>query len=90
MEGGEKRDLTKTFDYDKFYAWCEYQSYVNRNPVFVSSYDLPSDKFRRVASVEKDSLLHGGKVYYDDKIEGLYVPKEQDCDLVDYVQVKLF
>lgn len=90
MEGGEKRDLTKTFDYDGFYAWCEYQSYVNRNPVFVSSYDLPSSKFRRVASVDKGSSLHGGANHYDDKIEGLYVPKEQDCDLVDYVQVKLF
>lgn len=90
MEGGEKRDLTKTFDYDGFYAWCEYQSYVNRNPVFVSSYDLPSDKFRRVASVKKGSSLQCGKVYCDDKIEGLYVPKEQACDLVDYVQVKLF
>ena len=85
MEGGEKRDLTKTFDYDGFYAWCEYQSYVNRNPVFVSSYNLPSDKFRRVASVNKGSSLHGGTNHYDDKIEGLYVPKEQDCDLVDYV-----
>lgn len=87
--------LLKEFDknpkqYDKFYAWCEYQSYVNRNPVFVSSYDLPSDKFRRVASVDKGSSLHGGMNYYDDKIEGLYVPKEQACDLVDYVQVKLF
>lgn len=90
MEGGEKRDLTKTFDYDKFYAWCEYQSYVNRNPVFVSSYDLSSSKFRRVASVDKGSSLYGGVNHYDDKIEGLYVPKEQDCDLVDYVQVKLF
>lgn len=90
MEGGEKRDLTKTFDYDKFYAWCEYQSYVNRNPVFVSSYDLLSDKFRRVASVDKGSSLCGGVNHYDDKIEGLYVPKEQACDLVDYVQVKLF
>lgn len=90
MEGGEKRDLTKIFDYDGFYAWCEYQSYVNRNPVFVSSYDLPSSKFRRVASVDKGSSLHGGVNHYDDKIEGLYVPKEQDCDLVDYVQVKLF
>lgn len=90
MEGGEKRDLTKTFDYDGFYAWCEYQSYVNRNPVFVLSYDLPSSKFRRVASVDKGSSLHGGANHYDDKIEGLYVPKEQACDLVDYVQVKLF
>lgn len=90
MEGGEKRDLTKTFDYDGFYAWCEYQSYVNRNPVFVSSYDLPSSKFRRVASVDKGSSLYGGVNHYDDKIEGLYVPKEQACDLVDYVQVKLF
>lgn len=90
MEGGEKRDLTKTFDYDGFYAWCEWQSYENKNPVFVSSYDLPSDKFRRVASVNKGSSLHGGANYYDDKIEGLYVPKEQACDLVDYVQVKLF
>lgn len=34
--------------------------------------------------------LHGGANHYDDKIEGLYVPKEQACDLVDYVQVKLF
>ena len=90
MDGGEKRDLTKTFDYDSFYAWCEYQSYVNKNPVFVSSYDLPSSKFRRVASVDKGSSLHGGENHYDDKIEGLYVPKEQACDLVDYVQVKLF
>ena len=90
MEGGEKRDLTKTFDYEKFYAWCEYQSYVNKNPVFVSSYDLPSSKFRRVASVDKGSSLQGGANHYDDKIEGLYVPKEQACDLVDYVQVKLF
>lgn len=90
IECGEKRDLTKTFDYDSFYAWCEYQSYVNKNPVFVSSYDLPSDKFRRVALVDKGSSLHGGMNHHDDKIEGLYVPKEQDCDLVDYVQVKLF
>ena len=90
MEGGEKRDLTKIFDYDGFYAWCEYQSYVNKNPIFVSSYDLPSSKFRRVASVDKGSSLHGGMNHYDDKIDGLYVPKEQDCDLVDYVQVKLF
>ena len=90
MEGGEKRDITKTFDYDGFYAWCEYQSYVNKNPVFVSSYDLPSDKFRRVASVNKGSGLHCGTIYCNDKIEGLYVPKEQACDLVDYVQVKLF
>ena len=90
MAGGEKRDLTKIFDYDSFYAWCEYQSYVNKNPVFVSSYDLPSSKFRRVASVDKGSSLNGGQNHYDDKIEGLYVPKEQACDLVDYVQVKLF
>ena len=90
MEGGEKRDLTKIFDYDSFYAWCEYQSYVNKNPVFVSSYDLPSSKFRRVASVDKGSSLYRGVNHYDDKIEGLYVPKEQACDLVDYVQVKLF
>lgn len=90
MEGGRKRDLTKIFDYDKFYSWCEWQSYENKNPVFISSYDLPSDKFRRVASVEKGSRLHRGINYYDDKIEGLYVPKEQVCDLVDYVQVKLF
>lgn len=90
MEDGEKRDLTKIFDYDKFYAWCEYQSYENKNPVFVSSYDLPSSKFRRVASVDKGSTLYGGTNHHDDKIEGLYVPKEQVCDLVDYVQVKLF
>ena len=47
-------------------------------------------KFRRVASVDKGSSLYRGANHYDDKIEGLYVPKEQACNLLDYVQVKLF
>lgn len=80
-------EMKKFDDYDRFNAFLRK---FDKNPVFVSSYDLPSSKFRRVASVDKGSSLHGGVNHYDDKIEGLYVPKEQACDLVDYVQVKLF
>lgn len=98
---GDKMDAVKVYN-DQFETYCresegdlyykENGSFKieNKNPVFISSYDLPSDKFRRVASVEKGSSLYGGMNYCDDKIEGLYVPKEQVCDLVDYVQVKLF
>jgi len=34
------------FDFEDFYAWCEHQA----NPVFISEYTMPEDRFVPVAS----------------------------------------
>lgn len=36
----------REFDFDDFYAWCEHQA----NPVFISEYTMPEDRFVPVAS----------------------------------------
>ena len=51
-----------TFDFDAFYAWCEHQA----NPVFISEYTMPEDRFVPVAAVtvtrkmdaKKSSICH--------------------------------
>lgn len=35
-----------TFDFDAFYSWCEHQA----NPVFISEYTMPEDRFVPVAA----------------------------------------
>ena len=50
------------FDFDDFYAWCEHQS----NPVFISEYTMPEDRFVPVAAftvtrkmnAKKSSICH--------------------------------
>ena len=36
----------RDFDFDDFYAWCEHQA----NPVFISEYTMPEDRFLPVAA----------------------------------------
>jgi len=51
-----------TFDFDAFYSWCLHQS----NPVFISEYTMPEDRFVPVAaftvtrklSAKKSSICH--------------------------------
>ena len=51
-----------TFDFEAFYSWCEHQA----NPVFVSEYTMPEDRFVPVASftvtrkmdTKKSSICH--------------------------------
>lgn len=44
------------FDYTKFYDWCERQA----EPVFISEYWMPPDRFRCVAGTEKRVSLCAG------------------------------
>ena len=39
------------FDYESFYEWCSLQT----EPIFISSYSLPEDKFVRVAEFDHRS-----------------------------------
>ena len=52
----------REFDFNGFYAWCEHQA----NPVFISEYTMPEDRFVPVAaftvtrklSAAKSSICH--------------------------------
>ena len=59
------------FDYERFYNWCEKQT----EPLYISEYRMPPDRFECVASVEKSVTLCNGS---DKKaVEKLFVPKAQ-------------
>lgn len=63
----------KVIDYDRFYDWCERQE----NPVFISEYNMPEDRFK----VYKSWQIHqtsSGKGKIDVATENLYVPKAHD------------
>ena len=57
-----KERYGRDFDFDDFYAWCEHQA----NPVFISEYTMPEDRFVPVASftvtrkmdTKKSSICH--------------------------------
>ena len=60
-------------DYEQFYQWCERQTEL----VVISEYDMPADRFVRVAAIQKRKLMSAT----DNSTmatEGLYVPKRQE------------
>ena len=59
------------FDYERFYSWCEKQS----EPLYISEYWMPPERFECVAEIEKAVLLcsSSGKK----AVEKLFVPKVQ-------------
>ena len=60
------------FDHESFYDWAERQS----EPVIISEYAMPEDRFERIDRIEKRSLLNGcGSNLI--KEEGLFVPGAQ-------------
>lgn len=70
-------------DYEAFYSWCERQT----QPVFISEYDMPSDRFKVYAEYEIAQLSTatgaGNKVK-----DRLYVPIA--CDIPKQGQMSLF
>lgn len=59
------------FDYESFYDWAEKQI----EPVIISEYAMPAERFERIDFIEKRSLLSSGAKSI--RIEGLFVPKTQ-------------
>lgn len=60
------------FDYERFYAWCEKQT----QPLFISSYEMPKDRFIEVASFNHRSILSTTNKFKS-TIEKLFIPKHQ-------------
>lgn len=59
------------FDFERFYSWCEKQI----EPVFVSSYKMPEDRFVCIATFEHRSIFSAranNKV-----LEKVFIPKHQ-------------
>ena len=56
-EGTEDYNLDtggkNSFDYERFYQWCERQT----EPVFISSYDMPADRFDCIEEYTHRSTL---------------------------------
>ena len=59
------------FDYEKFYAWCEKQT----EPVFISSYEMPTKKFCCVKKITHRATLCSGAAL---KVcEKVFMPRHQ-------------
>ena len=50
-EGYERKTNKSSFDYDSFYNWCEKKT----EPVFISEYTMPDNRFKCIMDIEKTS-----------------------------------
>ncbi len=70
-EGTNTYNGAKLFDYERFYRWAENQT----EPVFISSYNMPHDRFDCVAEWSHRSLMNDKKNIA--VTERVFVPKGQ-------------
>jgi hypothetical protein len=70
------------FDYEAFYDWAEHQT----QPLFVSSYDMPRDRFRCIADFKHNTTLSASSV--NPVVERVFVPMNQEYKTIR--QLSLF
>lgn len=59
------------FDFERFYSWCEKQT----EPVFISSYKMPEDRFVCIATFEHRSII--SPTANNKVLEKVFIPKHQ-------------
>lgn len=72
------------FDYERFYDWCEHQT----QPVFISSYQMPDDRFDCIEEFSHRSTLSA--TANNLVTERIYVPKHQKERGNRVIQLSLF
>lgn len=72
------------FEYDRFYDWCEHQT----QPVFISSYQMPDDRFDCIEEFSHRSTL--AQKANNLVTERIYVPKHQKERGNRAIQLSLF
>ena len=72
------------FDYERFYDWCEHQT----QPVFISSYQMPDDRFDCIEEFSHRSTLSA--TANNLVTERIYVPKHQKERGNRTIQLSLF
>lgn len=70
-KGTNKYNRAEDFGYERFYTWAESQT----APVFISSYQMPTDRFDCIAEWSHRSTLSGSK--NNAVTERIFVPKHQ-------------
>lgn len=70
-ESTNKYNKAGNFDYERFYTWAESQT----PPVFISSYQMPTDRFDCIAEYSHRSTLNDKK--NNAVTERIFVPKHQ-------------
>lgn len=70
-ESTNKYNKAENFDYERFYTWTESQN----PPVFISSYQMPTDRFDCIAEYSHRSTLNDKK--NNAVTERIFVPKHQ-------------
>lgn len=71
---GYEQDKGNSFDYERFYSWCEKQT----EPLFISEYWMPEDRFECIDEIEKTVTLQSGAG--NKAIEKLFIPRHQKYD----------
>lgn len=72
------------FDYERFYDWCEHQT----QPVFISSYQMPDDRFDCIEEFSHRSTLSA--TANNLVTERIYIPKHQKERGNRAIQLSLF
>ena len=70
----ETDNYGNNFDYERFYSWCEKQT----EPLFISEYWMPEDRFECIDEIEKTVTLQSGAG--NKAIEKLFIPRHQKYD----------
>ena len=76
-----KYEISKDFDYEKFYSWCERQTEL----CFISEYSMPKDRFTCIAEIEHRSIICANE--NQSVIEKVFLPNHQ---IKDYKIPSLF
>ena len=66
------QDKKQDFDFEKFYSWCEKQT----EPLFISSYKMPADRFVCVAMFKHRCTLSATENV--EVTEKVFIPKHQE------------
>lgn len=61
----------ESFNYDEFYKWCE--DHKNKYKIYVSSYEMPEDKFEEVWSIDKTCTM--SSITAKKTTEKIFIPK---------------
>ena len=76
-----KYEISKDFDYEKFYSWCERQTEL----CFISEYSMPKDRFTCITEIEHRSIICANE--NQSVIERVFLPNHQ---IKDYKIPSLF
>lgn len=81
--GTYQRHKNTEFDYERFYDWA----YRQTQPIFISEYWMPEDRFRCIAEIKRMDTF-SQNIKSKKVIERIFIPKHQQTKIPK--QIELF